>query len=71
MFISRLSTVIHSNIKIYKTCTACFVCFARGSPLSLIYLCAPPPPPFVDAVTYENKFHYFHIVDLYVRIYLY
>jgi hypothetical protein len=29
------------------------------------------PPPFIDTVTYEyNKLLYFHVVDLYIRIYL-
>ena len=36
---------------------------ARGLPFSLIYLRGPPP--LVDAVTYEKKLLYFHIVDLY------
>jgi hypothetical protein len=29
------------------------------------------PPSFVGTVTYEKKLLYFHIVDLYIRIYLY
>ena len=29
------------------------------------------PPPFVEAVIYEKKLPYFHIVDVYIRIYLY
>jgi hypothetical protein len=44
------------------------------TPLNLIYLCAPPPPPipvFVGVVTHEKTLLYFHIVDLYIRIYLY
>jgi hypothetical protein len=35
------------------------------------WLICVAPAPFVDAVTYEKKFLYSHIVDLYISIYLY
>jgi hypothetical protein len=55
----------------YYSYSAVFVLFLAPR-FSSIFLRAPPPlPSFIDAVSYEKTFLYFHIVDLYIRIYLY
>jgi hypothetical protein len=42
-----------------------------GRPVLLRLFLLMDPLPFVDAVTYEKKLLYFHLVDLYISIHLY
>jgi hypothetical protein len=45
--------------------------YTRGLPLSLIYLLAPPPHPFVDIVTYKKKSSFIYTLLIYILEYVY